>query len=351
MQQPMPNYKDITYPIAAMNMALVLMAKAFKLNYSTPNNNNHKISSNPRNWQIAQPGMNLGQDNQMQLVRGNGGNRFRQYVGQNVGNQNGNGNVVTERAEGNANGNNGNQIRCYICSGLEEAGIQLQVEEFDLMASAVDLGKINYDDEIFKMFNQEEQYTELLEPIPEPHQVLQNDSNVTFVVSSVEQGGGTVEQHPANVEETRVLYDSLYNNLATKVEKVNSVNRKLRETNANLTTKLARYKNQEKCFEISKEKYDKLERCYQQSVYQEQCLTKKINALHLSSGKQITALNEEISNLNKQLSKEKSIVSSLQEEKKMLESDFKIREDELLDKQIQLKNKIKELDNILVKTS
>ncbi|GKD87613.1 hypothetical protein Tco_1358767 [Tanacetum coccineum] len=71
---------------------------------------------------------------------------------------------------------------------------------------------------------------------------------------------------------------------------------------------------------------------------------------HLSSGKQITTLNEEISNLSKQLSTEKSTVSSLLEEKKKLKSDFKIREDELLDKQIQLENKIKELDNILVKT-
>ncbi|GJW61026.1 hypothetical protein Tco_0110361 [Tanacetum coccineum] len=136
----------------------------------------------------------------------------------------------------------------------------------------------------------------------------------------MEQGGGTVEYH-ANIKETCVLYDSLYNNLATEVEKVNSVNRKLRETNANLTTELARYKNQERCFEISQEKYDKLERCYQQSVYQEQRLSKKINALHLSS-----------------------------EEKKRLKSDFKMLEDELLDKQIELENKIKELDNILVKT-
>ncbi|GKE00448.1 hypothetical protein Tco_1388431, partial [Tanacetum coccineum] len=203
----------------------------------------------------------------------------------------------------------------------EEAGIQLQAEEFDLMAAIADLDEIEEsdkapvcdsdisaevqlhdnccDDEIFNMFTQEEQYTKLPEPIPEPHQVLQNDSNVTSAVSNVEQGWGTVEQHPANVEETRVLYDLLYNSLATKVEKVNSVNRKLRETNANLTTELARYKNQENCFEISQEKYDKLERCYQRSVYQEQCLTKKINSLHLSSGKQITALNEEISNLNK----------------------------------------------------
>ncbi|GJR43498.1 retrovirus-related pol polyprotein from transposon TNT 1-94 [Tanacetum coccineum] len=457
MQQPMPNPEDITDPTTAMNMALALMAKAFKLNYSTPTNNNQRISSNPRNRQIAQPGMNMGQDRQMRMVGANGGNQFRQYAGQNVGYQNeynavqnvgnqvvqdavqnqgvqnignqngqigvqniGNGNVVAARAEGNATGNNGNQIRCYNCRGLghlarnctvrprrrdaaylqtqlliaqkEEAGIQLQAEEFDLMAAAADLDEIEevnancilmanlqqastsgtqtdkapvydsdgsaevhnydncYDNEIFNMFTQEEQYTELLEPIPEPHQVQQNDSNVISEISSVEQEGGTVDQHPATVEETRAYFESLYNNLALEVEKVNSVNRKMKETNADLTTELARYKNQEKCFEISQEKYDKLERCYQKSVYQEQCLTKKINALHLSSGKQITTLNEEISNLSKQLSTEKSTVSSLLEEKKKLKSDFKIREDELLDKQIQLENKIKELDNILVKT-
>ncbi|GJW09900.1 retrovirus-related pol polyprotein from transposon TNT 1-94 [Tanacetum coccineum] len=463
MQQPMPNPEDITDPTTAMNMALALMAKAFKLNYSTPTNNNQRISSNPRNRQIAQPGMNMGQERQMRMVGANGGNQFRQYAGQNIGyqngynavqnvgnqvvqdavqnqgvqnvgnqngqivvpgitnqNPNGNGNVVAARAEGNATGNNGNQIRCYNCRGLghlarnctvrprrrdaaylqtqlliaqkEEAGIQLQAEEFDLMAAAADLDEIEevnancilmanlqqastsgtqtdkapvydsdgsaevhnydncYDNEIFNMFTQEEQYTELLEPIPEPHQVQQNDSNVISDFSSVEQEGGTVDQHPATVEETRAYFESLYNNLALEVEKVNSVNQKMKETNADLTTELARYKNQEKCFEISQEKYDKLERCYQKSVYQEQCLTKKINALHLSSGKQITTLNEEISNLSKQLSTEKSTVSSLLEEKKKLKSDFKIREDELLDKQIQLENKIKELDNILVKT-
>nr|GEV47516.1 retrovirus-related Pol polyprotein from transposon TNT 1-94 [Tanacetum cinerariifolium] len=339
MQQPMPNPKDITDPIIAMNMALALIAKAFKLNYSTPTNNNQRISSNLRNRQIAQPGMNMGQDRQMQMVGGNGGNQFsaRQNVGnlngyndvqnvenqviqnvvqnpriQNDGNQNGligvpgnanqnsnrNGNLVAARAKGNATGHNGNQIRCYNCR-REEAGIQLQIEEFDLMAAAADLDVIEevnanygsaevhnyencYDNEIFNMFTQEEQYIELLEPIPEPHQVPQNDNNFISEVSCVEQSRGTIEQHLVNVEETCILYDSLYHNLAIEVEKVNTINRKLRETNDELTTELARFKNQEKCFEISQEKYDKLERCYQKSVYQEQCLSKKINALQLS---------------------------------------------------------------------
>nr|GFB37632.1 hypothetical protein [Tanacetum cinerariifolium] len=261
------------------------MSKAFKLNYSTPTNSNQRISLNLRNRQIAQPGMNMGQDRQMQMVGA--------------------------RAEGNATGHNGNQIRCYNYRGVghftrnctvrpkrrdaaylqtqlliaqkEEAEIQLQAEEFDLMDVAADLDEIEevnancilmanlqqastsgtqtnkalvydsdgsaevhnyencYDNEIFNMFTQEEQYTELLEPIPEPHQVPQNDNNVISEVSSVEQSGRTVEELPANVEETRVLYDSLYNNLAIEVEKVNIVNRKLKETNAELTTELARF--------------------------------------------------------------------------------------------------------------
>nr|GFB40306.1 hypothetical protein [Tanacetum cinerariifolium] len=268
----MTNPKDIMDPTTAMNMALVLMAKAFKLNYSTPTNNNQRVSSNPRNKQIAQPGMNMGQDRQMQMIGGNGGNQFRQYAGQNAGNLNRynavqnvrkqvaqnprvqndgiqnqirnapdqdqssfnqnylqqpmtnpeyitdpttamnmalalmakafklnystptnnnqrissnprnmqtqgtgrllnwNGNLVASRAEGNAAGQNGNQIRCYNCRGVghyarnctirprrrdaaylqtqlliaqkEEAGIQLQAEEYDLMAAAADLDEI-----------------------------------------------------------------------------------------------------------------------------------------------------------------------------------------------------------------
>nr|GFC86261.1 hypothetical protein [Tanacetum cinerariifolium] len=60
LQQPMPNPEDITDPTTAMNMALALMAKAFKLNYSTPTNNNQRISSNPKNRQITQSGQNTG---------------------------------------------------------------------------------------------------------------------------------------------------------------------------------------------------------------------------------------------------------------------------------------------------
>nr|GEV31209.1 hypothetical protein [Tanacetum cinerariifolium] len=306
LQQPMPNPKDITDPTTAMNMALALMAKAFKLNYSTPTNNNQRISSKTRNRQIAQPGMNIGEDRQMQMVEGNGGNQFRQYAGQNArnlagyndvignqvnqnavqnlrvqnvrnhngligvqgnGNQNqiGNGNLMAARAEGNVAGQNGNQIRCYNCRGKKETGIQLQPEEYDLMAAVADLDEIKeVNANCILMANLQQASTSGTQtdsaPVYDTDGSAENNNDAISEDTSMGQAGETVEQHPVNFEETHALYESLYQNLAIEVEKVKSVNLKLKETNADLTTELARFKNQERCFEINQEKYDKLER-------------------------------------------------------------------------------------------
>nr|GEU43426.1 Gag-Pol polyprotein [Tanacetum cinerariifolium] len=262
MQPLMTSLEDINDPTEAMNATLILFAKAFQL--TAPTNNNQRTSSNPRNRQIAQPVMNMSQDRQTQNDRGNvqimgvqsGGNQNGLVVVPGIINQNGTGNVIAARAEG---AGNGNQARCYNCRGLghiawnctarprrrdaaylqtqlliaqkEEAGIQLQAEEFDFMAAAGDLDEIKefnancilmaslqhasksgtqldkalvydtdgstkvqlndncYDNEIFNMFTQEEQYTNLIEPNPEPQLVPQNNNHVTYVASSMVQSG------------------------------------------------------------------------------------------------------------------------------------------------------------------
>ncbi|GJZ13362.1 hypothetical protein Tco_0548592 [Tanacetum coccineum] len=134
---------------------------------------------------------------------------FRQYAGQNVGYQNGYnavqnvGNQVVQDAVQNQNGQigvqnigNGN----VVAARAEEDWVILlgtaqsdQGEGMLLIFRLTDLDEI---EEIFNMFTQEEQYTEILEPIPEPHQVQQND-NVISDISGVEQEGGTVDQHTA----------------------------------------------------------------------------------------------------------------------------------------------------------
>nr|GEX43160.1 hypothetical protein [Tanacetum cinerariifolium] len=162
----------------AMNMALALMAKAFKFN-TIPTNNNQKSSLIPHNSQITQPGMNTSQDMKIKMVDDSVGNQVRQNgvqndgneVGQNAKNpgiqnvenidglsvvpkisfQYGNGNVLTAPAEGNGNGIND---AAYLQQQLqiaqeEEVGIQSTQEKFEFM-TAVDAHeetervKVNY---------------------------------------------------------------------------------------------------------------------------------------------------------------------------------------------------------------
>ncbi|GJS56854.1 hypothetical protein Tco_0651638 [Tanacetum coccineum] len=111
----------------------------------------------------------------------NGGNQFRQYAEQNVGYQNGY----------NAVQNVGNQV---VQDAVQNQNGQIGVQNIgngNVVAARAEGNTPGIN---------EEQYTELLEPIPEPHQVQQNDSNVIYDFSSVEQEGGTVDQHPATVE-------------------------------------------------------------------------------------------------------------------------------------------------------
>nr|GEV37043.1 hypothetical protein [Tanacetum cinerariifolium] len=143
--------------------------------------------------------------------------------------------------------------------GVQENGNQNHIgnEEYDLMAAAADLDEIEeVNANCILMANLQQASSSGTQtdsaPVYDSDGSAENDNDVISEVTRVEQGRETVEQHSASFEETRALYESLYQNLAVEVEKVNSVNRKLKETNADLTTELARYKNQERFLNLVK---------------------------------------------------------------------------------------------------
>nr|GFC82803.1 hypothetical protein [Tanacetum cinerariifolium] len=91
----------------------------------------------------------------------------------------------------------------------EEAGIQLQAEEYDLMAAAADLDEIeevNANCILMANLQQASSSGTQTDSTPVYDTDGSNDNNVIFEVTDVEQDGETVEQHSANFEETRALY-------------------------------------------------------------------------------------------------------------------------------------------------
>nr|GFB94674.1 hypothetical protein [Tanacetum cinerariifolium] len=168
----MTSLEDINDPTEAMNTVLILFAKAFQL--TAPTNNNQRTSSNPCNRKIAQPVINMGQDRQIQNVGGNGGNQFGQYARQVAQNQQGYNAWQNGRIQGIANQNGTGNV---VASRAEK-----------------------------------EQYTDLLEPIPETQLVPHNDNHVTSVAPSMVQSEGTIETSFAPNEETRAHQETVYRN-------------------------------------------------------------------------------------------------------------------------------------------
>ncbi|GJT68921.1 hypothetical protein Tco_1028207 [Tanacetum coccineum] len=171
------------------------------------------------------------------------------------------------RAEGNANGNNRNQIRCYNSSGMGhlarnytikprrrdvaylqtqllitqkvEAEIQLQSEELDFMVATGDLDEIEeVNSNCILMANLQQASTSGTQtdnaPVYDNRNSRGGRIEIVMImiysicllkksISSVEQSGGTVEQNPTTVEETRAYFESLYNNLAIEEYKYDKI--------------------------------------------------------------------------------------------------------------------------------
>nr|GEW48289.1 Gag-Pol polyprotein [Tanacetum cinerariifolium] len=82
---------------------------------------------------------------------------------------------------------------------------------YDTDGSAkVQLNDNCHDNKIFNMFTQEEQYTNLLEPIPKPQLVPQNDNHVNSVAPSMVQSRGIVETSSSPNGETYAHRETVY---------------------------------------------------------------------------------------------------------------------------------------------
>ncbi|GJZ64572.1 hypothetical protein Tco_0620993 [Tanacetum coccineum] len=143
MQHPHPNNNYVQQPSFNMNYMQKLM--------ENPEDISDPITAMKMDVQIAQLGMNMGQERQMQMVRGNGGNQFRLYAGIQIGHNAGNLICVTTEGVGHYARNCTTRPRRrdvgYLQTQLllaqkDESGIQLQADEFDLMAADDDCEEI-----------------------------------------------------------------------------------------------------------------------------------------------------------------------------------------------------------------
>nr|GEU73671.1 hypothetical protein [Tanacetum cinerariifolium] len=115
----------------------------------------------------------------------------------------------------------------FLIAQKEEAIIQLRAKEFDLMAAARDIDEIEeVNANCILMANLQQTSTSGTQtkkaPVYDSDGSAENNSNVISEVYSMEQSGGTVEEHHATVEETRAYFESLYNKKNPVVRQSNS---------------------------------------------------------------------------------------------------------------------------------
>nr|GFB17485.1 hypothetical protein [Tanacetum cinerariifolium] len=104
----------------------------------------------------------------------------------------------------------------------EEAGIQLQAEEFDFMATEGDLDEIEeVNANCILMANLQQASTSGTQhdkaPICDTYGLAENENHVTSIAPSMVQSGGTIETSSAPNKETRAHLETIYCNLVDQV--------------------------------------------------------------------------------------------------------------------------------------
>nr|GEV44306.1 hypothetical protein [Tanacetum cinerariifolium] len=115
---------------------------------------------------------------------------------------------------------------CILMANLQHASTSsTQLDKalvYDIDGSAeVQLNDNCYDNEIFNMFTQEEQYTDLLKPIPEPQLVPQNDNHITSVAPSMKLESKIVElefqvvNYECEISHLKTTYKNLFDSITS----------------------------------------------------------------------------------------------------------------------------------------
>ncbi|GKC33130.1 hypothetical protein Tco_1040424 [Tanacetum coccineum] len=197
------------------------------------------ISSNTRNKQIAQPGMNMNQGRQMLMVDVN------------VGNQGNRQTCVGHYARNHTNKARVRDSTYYIERLMlvqqEEVGIALTptssntdtalIYYTDGISEVLNFDNY-YDNEIYNLLAHEEQHFELLESIQGPYVEQKYDSKIMAGTTDVDFSRGEVEQHVMNNEETDAYFESLVNNFKVELDRCVMVNRDAKAEIKRLTTEL-----------------------------------------------------------------------------------------------------------------
>ena len=141
----------------------------------------------------------------------------------------------------------------------------------------------------------------------------------------------------------------MINNCEVEIEKVKKVNRDVKAANEKLTTELESYKEKLKSFQNSPTRESEFETGYKKILVEKRQLQLKYDTLDVNSFKTINSLKQEVSDLSNQLSKQKSAYANLEKERDELKKDFAKKEDKLLEELVESENRIKKLDELLVK--
>ncbi|GJY36111.1 hypothetical protein Tco_0421489 [Tanacetum coccineum] len=169
---------------------------------------------------------------------------------------------------------------------------------------------------------------------------IHNDSNTISYDQYLKEIESAVVQNTALTKQQTAVIMSVFEDMPNLVAKCNAQFLQNKNVNESLTSELERYKERVKLFE-ERQKVDLNDR--------EKYLETQMNDMILTKNAKFAAFQKEIDSLKFSLSKNVKENESLMTKLNGLKNTYKEKEDKYNEKEIDLENKIKELENIVFK--